>query len=230
MRGGCIGRLYPPFRLLLRVKSKVTSWRWWKSAIFTPTSVETRWLAPNALSRFGDAQTINVCASSIKNLISALLRRGRHAASYPTTRKHRPLSVRVVTFVGIVIPLLVVVAIPFTFGGGAFIGRICGYCMGMVFADGAGDYRWFPPFIRNIDPLPRLHGWQFIWAVLGSMAVQGPLFRWVARHRSHHQHADTKLIRTSPHHSGEGVQGILRVFGMHMLGGCFEPEQVDLIR
>src|SRR5712691_10912378 len=29
---------------------------------------------------------------------------------------------------------------------------------------------------------------QFLLAALGSMAVQGPLFQWVATHRRHHQH------------------------------------------
>jgi stearoyl-CoA desaturase (delta-9 desaturase) len=32
---------------------------------------------------------------------------------------------------------------------------------------------------------------QFILAVLGSMAVQGPLLKWVAIHRRHHQFSDT---------------------------------------
>ena len=31
---------------------------------------------------------------------------------------------------------------------------------------------------------------QLILAILGSMAVQGPLLQWVALHRRHHQHSD----------------------------------------
>src|ERR1043165_4326140 len=36
-------------------------------------------------------------------------------------------------------------------------------------------------------------------AVIGSMAVEGPLMRWVANHRRHHQHSDTENDIHSPH-------------------------------
>ena len=46
---------------------------------------------------------------------------------------------------------------------------------------------------------------QFVLAVLGSMAVQGPLLKWVALHRRHHQHSDTAGDPHSPHRTAEGV-------------------------
>lgn len=45
--------------------------------------------------------------------------------------------------------------------------------------------------------------------ILGSMAVEGPLLRWVAVHRAHHQHSDTHDDPHSPHGHGSGVRGIL---------------------
>ena len=46
---------------------------------------------------------------------------------------------------------------------------------------------------------------EFLLAVLGSMAVQGSVLRWVAVHRRHHQHSDQAEDPHSPHHSGEGA-------------------------
>ncbi|HBS27989.1 MAG TPA: acyl-CoA desaturase [Phycisphaerales bacterium] len=48
--------------------------------------------------------------------------------------------------------------------------------------------------------------------VLGSMSVEGPILRWVAFHRAHHQHSDDELDPHSPHGHGGGVLGVLRGF------------------
>src|SRR5436190_1830599 len=50
---------------------------------------------------------------------------------------------------------------------------------------------------------------QAVFAVLGSMAVEGPVFRWVAQHRQHHQHSDEAMDPHSPHLHGEGFKGML---------------------
>jgi stearoyl-CoA desaturase (Delta-9 desaturase) len=51
---------------------------------------------------------------------------------------------------------------------------------------------------------------EYVFAVLGSMAVQGPVISWVADHRKHHAHTDREGDPHSPHvgHS-EGVRGVL---------------------
>ncbi len=51
---------------------------------------------------------------------------------------------------------------------------------------------------------------EYAFAVLGSMAVQGPVIAWVADHRKHHAHTDEEGDPHSPHvgHGG-GVQGVL---------------------
>ena len=51
---------------------------------------------------------------------------------------------------------------------------------------------------------------QFVLAVLGSMAVEGPLLKWVAIHRRHHQHSDTHEDPHSPHEQGDGLLGLFR--------------------
>jgi stearoyl-CoA desaturase (delta-9 desaturase) len=51
---------------------------------------------------------------------------------------------------------------------------------------------------------------EYTFAVLGSMAVQGPTISWVADHRKHHAHTDEEGDPHSPHvgHDG-GVRGVL---------------------
>jgi stearoyl-CoA desaturase (Delta-9 desaturase) len=53
---------------------------------------------------------------------------------------------------------------------------------------------------------------EYAFAVLGSMAVQGPVISWVADHRKHHAHTDAEGDPHSPHvghGGGGGVRGVL---------------------
>ena len=52
---------------------------------------------------------------------------------------------------------------------------------------------------------------EYVFAGLGSMAVQGPVIAWVADHRKHHAHTDVEGDPHSPHVGhGEGVAGVFR--------------------
>jgi stearoyl-CoA desaturase (delta-9 desaturase) len=46
---------------------------------------------------------------------------------------------------------------------------------------------------------------KYVFAVLGSLSVQGPVITWVADHRKHHAHTDEE---GDPHH-GSGLRGLL---------------------
>jgi len=51
---------------------------------------------------------------------------------------------------------------------------------------------------------------EYLFAVLGSMAVQGPVISWVADHRKHHAHTDKDGDPHSPHVGhGTGLGGVL---------------------
>lgn len=51
---------------------------------------------------------------------------------------------------------------------------------------------------------------EYAFAVLGSLAVQGPVIAWVADHRKHHAHSDEEGDPHSPHVGhGEGARGVL---------------------
>src|SRR3954451_1223986 len=52
---------------------------------------------------------------------------------------------------------------------------------------------------------------RYLFAILGSLSVQGPVIDWVADHRKHHAHADEEGDPHSPHVGhGSGVRGALR--------------------
>jgi stearoyl-CoA desaturase (Delta-9 desaturase) len=51
---------------------------------------------------------------------------------------------------------------------------------------------------------------QYLFAILGSMAVEGPVIDWVADHRKHHAHTDVEGDPHSPHVGhGDGIRGVL---------------------
>jgi len=59
---------------------------------------------------------------------------------------------------------------------------------------------------------------EYFFAILGSMAVQGPVNTWVADHRKHHAHTDQEGDPHSPHvgHDG-GVKGVFQgLFHAHV--------------
>jgi stearoyl-CoA desaturase (delta-9 desaturase) len=71
---------------------------------------------------------------------------------------------------------------------------------------------------------------KFILGVLGSMAVQGPLLRWVALHRVHHHCSDEEGDPHSPAHHGRGVLGVLRGMWHAHVGWLFSQGPPDLCR
>ena len=51
---------------------------------------------------------------------------------------------------------------------------------------------------------------EYLFAALGSMAMQGSVIAWVADHRKHHAHTDEEGDPHSPHVGhGDGVQGVM---------------------
>ncbi len=68
-----------------------------------------------------------------------------------------------------------------------------------------------------------------VLGMLGSMAIEGPILRWAATHRCHHQHSDREDDPHSPHGHGHGVRAFFRgLFHAH-LGWLFsaEPQGLD---
>jgi stearoyl-CoA desaturase (delta-9 desaturase) len=64
---------------------------------------------------------------------------------------------------------------------------------------------------------------EYVFATLGSMAVQGPVIAWVADHRKHHAHTDEEGDPHSPHVGhGDGVLGALHGLWYAHMGWLFD--------
>ena len=67
-------------------------------------------------------------------------------------------------------------------------------------------------------------GVRYTLAVLGSMAVQGPVLDWVADHRKHHAFTDEDEDPHSPHGHGGGLRGALSGLWYAHMGWLFESQ------
>lgn len=139
------------------------------------------------------------------------------------------LLVRLSMILAILIPLGGVIAAPFFLWGWGFRWTDLGLFLGMYFLTFLGITVGFHRLFvhRSFET----YLWvKVVWGILGSMAVQGSLFKWVGLHRRHHQHSDTAEDPHSPHQGGPGVLGVLRGFWFSHIGWFFEPYPPDLER
>jgi stearoyl-CoA desaturase (delta-9 desaturase) len=63
---------------------------------------------------------------------------------------------------------------------------------------------------------------QYALAIVGSMAVEGPVMNWVADHRKHHAHTDVVGDPHSPHGHGPGLRGAVAGLWHAHMGWLFE--------
>lgn len=152
------------------------------------------------------------------------------AAELPTRQAgpgRADLGMRVATVFIITTPLLGLIAAPFFLWGWGFHWTDLGVLLGMYFLTSLGITVGFHRLFvhRSFET----YMWvKFLLAVLGSMAVQGPLFQWVGMHRRHHQYSDTPEDPHSPHHEGKGLWGVLRGFWHAHIGWMFDAAPPDL--
>ena len=76
------------------------------------------------------------------------------------------------------------------------------------------------------------HKWiEYGYAIMGSLAVEGPVIGWVSDHRKHHAHTDEEGDPHSPHLAGHGVIGAIKGLWHAHVGWLFslkdraEPER-----
>ena len=144
-------------------------------------------------------------------------------------RPRRPAFVQVANLIAITVPFLGFAAAIIYLSGRGFSWIQLALLPGMYIFTGLGITVGFHRlFTHHAFEANRVV--QFILAALGSMAVEGPLLRWVALHRRHHQHSDTADDPHSPHHHGRGLQGVLLGAWHAHLGWFFEPDPPDLAR
>lgn len=71
----------------------------------------------------------------------------------------------------------------------------------------------------------------YVLAIAGSMAMQGPVIRWVADHRRHHAFSDQPGDPHSPHlDEGPGIRGVVKGLWHSHMGWLFSDEQTSAKR
>jgi stearoyl-CoA desaturase (delta-9 desaturase) len=127
----------------------------------------------------------------------------------------------------VIAPLLGVAAAIILFWGWGFfwvdLGLLLGLYLATTLGISVGFHRLFTHRSFGTNRVI-----QAILAVLGSMAVQGPLLQWVALHRRHHAHSDQPGDPHSPHLHGRGILGLPRGLWHAHLGWLFQADPADL--
>ncbi len=67
-----------------------------------------------------------------------------------------------------------------------------------------------------------------VLAILGSMAIEGPVIRWVADHRKHHKFSDKEGDPHSPWRYGNSFVGLTKGFLWAHMGWLFDAEQTPI--
>ncbi|MFF8769504.1 acyl-CoA desaturase [Kitasatospora sp. NPDC015120] len=71
---------------------------------------------------------------------------------------------------------------------------------------------------------------RIVLAVAGSLAIEGPLVRWVADHRKHHRFSDKDGDPHSPWRYGETVPALLKGLWWAHMGWLFDEEQTPQLK
>jgi stearoyl-CoA desaturase (delta-9 desaturase) len=139
------------------------------------------------------------------------------------------LSTRVVTLLAVTVPFLGLVgAVLFLWGWGfswVDFGLLVAMYVLTAIGITVGFHRLFTH--RSFETNGVV---QFVLGVLGSMALQAALFKWVAVHRRHHQYSDQPSDPHSPHQQGKGLWGVMRGVWHAHLGWVLAPSAPDLDR
>jgi stearoyl-CoA desaturase (delta-9 desaturase) len=174
-------------------------------------------MSDTTLTRPPESKSAQAAASSVDELdrINATL--GSDTQS---------LTERIVLGVFIVVPFLAVLAaVPIAWGG--WLGwRDVTIAAAMYAFTGHGITVGFHRLFTHKSYKPN-RPVKVTLAVAGSMAIQGPVVRWVADHRKHHKFSDRDGDPHSPWRYGETIPALMKgLFYAHM-GWLFDQEQTN---
>ena len=129
-------------------------------------------------------------------------------------------------YVFVIVPLMAVVAaIPLAWGG--FIGPVdvallVGFYSVTAAGITVGFHRYFTHGAFKAKPWMRV-----ALAIAGTLAIEGPVDRWVADHRKHHAFSDKEGDPHSPWRFGETVPALMKGLFYAHLGWLFDIEQTS---
>ncbi|HTJ36816.1 MAG TPA: acyl-CoA desaturase [Dactylosporangium sp.] len=141
----------------------------------------------------------------------------------PLLGRKRPIPAHVAVYAFVIIPFLALLAaVPIAWGWGlAWLDIILAVAFYTVTCLGAtvGFHRYFTHGAFKASRPLRIG-----LAVVGTMAVQGPILHWVADHRRHHAFADKEGDPHSPWLFGTGPVALARGFWHAHLGWVLERD------
>ena len=129
-------------------------------------------------------------------------------------------------YVFVIVPLIAVfAAIPLAWGG--FVGPVDLALLVVFYTVSAagitvGFHRHFTHGAFKAKPWVRV-----MLAIAGTLAIEGPLDRWVADHRKHHAFSDKEGDPHSPWRFGDSVPAVLKGLFYAHLGWLFDIEQTS---
>ncbi len=147
---------------------------------------------------------------------------GRSRADIPMETKRRGEQVTLGLFIGVPFVALVV-AVPFAWGWGLTwtdLGLALLFYVVSGLGITVGYHRYFTHgSFKAARPL------RIALAAAGSLAIEGPVIRWVADHRRHHAFSDREGDPHSPWRYGETVPALLKGLWWAHVGWLFDIEQ-----
>jgi stearoyl-CoA desaturase (Delta-9 desaturase) len=155
---------------------------------------------------------------------------GPRADDAGDTQHRVPLGIQFLNLVAVVLPFAgLVVAIVFLWGTGlswVHLGLTIGMYLITAVGITVGFHRLFTHRSFQTNRIVAV-----LLGIFGSMAVEGPLLKWVAMHRRHHQHSDDEHDPHSPHgHGGDGLWATLRGLWHAHVGWIFDPDPDHIAR
>jgi stearoyl-CoA desaturase (delta-9 desaturase) len=129
-------------------------------------------------------------------------------------------------YIFVILPFLALVAaIPFVWGWGigwtdVVLALVFYYVSGTGVTVGFHRYFTHGAFKAN-------RALKIYLAIAGSLAIEGPVIRWVADHRRHHAFSDREGDPHSPWRFGESLSGLTKGFWYAHIGWLFDTEQTN---
>jgi len=145
------------------------------------------------------------------------------------TPRAAELQRRIINIVAVILPFAGLIVAVVLLWGGAFNWLYLGLFAGMTLLTALGITIGYHRYFTHRSfkaPRPVVA----VLAIMGSMAVEGPILQWVAVHRRHHQHSDDHEDPHSPHAHGGGFVGTIRGLWHAHVGWMFLPHGGGLAR
>ncbi len=154
---------------------------------------------------------------------------------YPKTsisslnEEHVPLGQKVAVLLAIILPFAGLVGAAILTWGSIFgwmeLGLFLGFYLVTVFGITVGFHRLLTHrSFKTFAPI------KWVLAAAGSLAVEGPVIKWCAVHRRHHQCSDHEGDPHSPHLHDGSTWGMIKGMYHAHIGWLFQPDVKDVQR